>query len=809
MTTKIHDFATSGNEIEEIPVAISLDIIRLFSEGLYKSPHKAVEELVSNSYDAGASDVHILLPDTGDGGAPTSPLWVIDDGHGMDVDGFHQLWKVADSAKADAPPTSGRLPIGQFGIGKLAAYVLAWHLIHVSRVGERYLLTVMDFNRVRGRQADDPRPASVSLREVQEPTARKLLADIKTRDAEAWDLLFGTTEQGRSWTVAGLTEFRDLYQQLLPGTLRWVLSTGLPLKSDFSIFLDGQRVVSSKERLKPLKSVNIDERLRGIGDIRGTASIYERPLTRGKSAAMGRSHGFFIRVRERVINLEDELFGVSQPNHAAWARFALELWAEGLRDHLLSSREGVRDTEAVRELRKFLLKVFNQCRTAFEGTQPKDLDIHMLLSDEPSRHILDPLSRGVRSAVEDGVESFYIAAPTDVDDDDVSIWLDGFDREIEEKPFDEPLFSRRGAQSAAVRYDPTTRSIAINLEHPFIDKLTNGGRNRTPAKLFGASEVLLEGGLQGHGVGRRVVAEFLWERDRVLRLMAGEAPPTAVEAIRFLEVANQDKDALERATGAAFLVLGFEYEPRGGSKPGADGVLFARLGQHGGSAETHRDYKVVYDAKQTGDPPVSADKIDPASLDDFRTHEGAVFGFFVAAEYAGEANRQSKLNRKIVPESEPDRYHRLTVITIGHLDRLIRLHLQHGLTLTDVREMFEKCRTAGQVDKWIEDTKRQLAEQDIPLAVLIRELEGLKDDALAVPNVKAARMSNESLKPFPPSRLTARLRAVETIIGDRWLRVDKSGDVVMHQTAEEILSELDRQIGVLDLPTGTADEEAG
>lgn len=43
----------TGEAIEDIPVHVSYEIIRLFSEGLYQSPHKAVEELVSNGYDAG------------------------------------------------------------------------------------------------------------------------------------------------------------------------------------------------------------------------------------------------------------------------------------------------------------------------------------------------------------------------------------------------------------------------------------------------------------------------------------------------------------------------------------------------------------------------------------------------------------------------------------------------------------------------------------------------------------------------------------------------------------------------------------
>src|SRR3954471_9332774 len=80
-----------------IPVHISYEIIRLFSEGLYQSPHKAIEELVSNSYDAAASSVHILLPREPETPDELPPLWVVDNGTGMGASGFGQLWRVADS----------------------------------------------------------------------------------------------------------------------------------------------------------------------------------------------------------------------------------------------------------------------------------------------------------------------------------------------------------------------------------------------------------------------------------------------------------------------------------------------------------------------------------------------------------------------------------------------------------------------------------------------------------------------------------------------------------------------------------------
>ena len=57
-----NDFYNIGPKQSDIEVRISYRIIQLFSEGLYSSPNKAIEELVSNSFDAGASNVHVILP---------------------------------------------------------------------------------------------------------------------------------------------------------------------------------------------------------------------------------------------------------------------------------------------------------------------------------------------------------------------------------------------------------------------------------------------------------------------------------------------------------------------------------------------------------------------------------------------------------------------------------------------------------------------------------------------------------------------------------------------------------------------------
>src|SRR5271168_3336560 len=116
-------YSAAGSEKEKIDVRLSYRIVRLFSEGLYASPNKAIEELVANSFDAGALRVQVMysanLHDQG------ATIVVVDDGEGMGIPGLKQHWLIGISNKRRL----GTLPrdrqqIGQFGIGKLATYVL-------------------------------------------------------------------------------------------------------------------------------------------------------------------------------------------------------------------------------------------------------------------------------------------------------------------------------------------------------------------------------------------------------------------------------------------------------------------------------------------------------------------------------------------------------------------------------------------------------------------------------------------------------------------------------------------------------------
>src|SRR6266566_8312393 len=90
-------YSTAGIEKDKIDVRLSYRIVRLFSEGLYASSNKAVEELVANSFDAGALRVGLFIsPNLHDQDAT---IVVIDDGEGMDAEGLKQHWLIGISNK--------------------------------------------------------------------------------------------------------------------------------------------------------------------------------------------------------------------------------------------------------------------------------------------------------------------------------------------------------------------------------------------------------------------------------------------------------------------------------------------------------------------------------------------------------------------------------------------------------------------------------------------------------------------------------------------------------------------------------------
>jgi hypothetical protein len=189
---------TIGTKIDDIPVEISYKIIELFSAGLYSSPNKAFEELVSNSYDAGASKVSVFVPL--DKTLQDSVLWVCDNGVAMDKAGLKQFWKIGDSNKRINENTQ-RLIIGKFGIGKLATYILTNKLTLVCKASDgKYYAVTMNYTNIN---ENSQQGIKLDERELTLDEVKTVLNPIISQSGQgllSFDLWGDKAE--KTWTMA-------------------------------------------------------------------------------------------------------------------------------------------------------------------------------------------------------------------------------------------------------------------------------------------------------------------------------------------------------------------------------------------------------------------------------------------------------------------------------------------------------------------------------------------------------------------------------------------------------------------------------
>ena len=308
-------FSTIGTSKSTIDVRLSYKIVDLFSEGLYASPNKAIEELVANAFDAGAHRVQVLLSSNLHDQAAS--IVVVDDGEGMDEGGLRQHWLIGISNKRHLGVLPrNRQQIGKFGIGKLATYVLAARLTHISRSGGKYYSTSMDYTAIDSRvekEVEPKTPIKIPLRELTEAEAKKALKPWTDTAAfkASGTVLFGTGAPP-AWTVTIMSSLKPKVHELKPGLLEWVLRTALPLRPDFSIWLNGKKLVPSKQGkgllkrwvlgkdlidLPKVKDITASEdpnvpvasehhfslEVPGLGRVTGYAEAYKDLLTTGKA----------------------------------------------------------------------------------------------------------------------------------------------------------------------------------------------------------------------------------------------------------------------------------------------------------------------------------------------------------------------------------------------------------------------------------------------------------------------------------------------------------------------------------------------
>lgn len=117
---------TSVSKTDSYPIRARSHLLRLLGDELIGDDRLAVFELVKNGYDADATEVNVIL-DVERGS--NSTIVVHDNGHGMSLDDIKSKWLelATDSKRRNQSKRTAkfsRLPLGEKGVGRLAAFKL-------------------------------------------------------------------------------------------------------------------------------------------------------------------------------------------------------------------------------------------------------------------------------------------------------------------------------------------------------------------------------------------------------------------------------------------------------------------------------------------------------------------------------------------------------------------------------------------------------------------------------------------------------------------------------------------------------------
>ncbi|MBA3534852.1 MAG: ATP-binding protein, partial [Ardenticatenales bacterium] len=686
----------------------------------YQSPSKAIEELVVNSYDADAAECRVFVPSPGD---PRRRFVVVyDDGEGMDYEGLVNLWHIGRSSKRprEVARHLKRKQIGKFGIGKLATYTIANQVTYVTRTDESILCVTLDFRHFATSATGANDAVALSVRRIGD--WQSFARDGRFRhvcEAAQIDMEELFKEEPCSWTLALLEDLKPKAQSIRLGRLGWVLSTAMPLQEDFRLFLNGKEIASHKESYETIVTFcvgdlprrRIEALQRSTGEhwwlqgealfsdsfpsgVSGFVLVTQQALHAGKSADLGRSHGFFIRVRDRLINQDDAFFGMTPLSYQTFNRFRAELQVDDLDTVLTAPREGGEECELKSKLECLLAELFYEARDQYEGYL-REIDSAELRKKEEKRNFVNPrlvehsvadVLAAQRQIVRQGAEAdegwFYLELDPDMD-------LRPLIRTLYQQPRSRYryIYVQQGAAGRLVSFNPSTSTFTLNADHQFVRAHADDGRAKVLLEDLVTAEALLEVYLREHHVPAHTVGEVLERRDALLRSLAQDHP-FSLESISsaLLDAAANEHD-LEVALVTSARALGFVAKQiSGDGEP--DGI--ARFTDYPSGEK-----KITLEAKSSKSVP-SLSSIDFAGLREHTQRHHADGCLLIAPSYPGSTRGEDSA------AATRARDLRISCWTVEQLARVVAAAETRHLTARRVLDIVLNYFSPDQVSEAIE-----------------------------------------------------------------------------------------------------------
>jgi hypothetical protein len=734
-----------STEDREISVTLSNELVHILSEQMYQSPIKAIEELVVNAWDADAENCRLFIP------LPPSsdPAAVIfDDGEGMDPDGLEDLWHIGHSRKRLGDEMSRRLRrkhIGKFGIGKLATYAIADTVTYVTRAGGDVYAVTMKFDDFKvNPSGGSPVPLKINRLSVGDMLASPAIEQV----FEKVGLTREQIEDLESWTLVVLENLKPKMGTIRNRDLNWVLSTAMPYKADFRLTLNGNEIQSHKAEMSTVVTFAVSDlpttrveaiekeltgnwRIEGdalVGDsfpsgIRGDVVVTTSSLYTGKSNDLARSHGFFVKVRERLVDESDPLFGIEPLSYSVWNRFRADLVADDLDQVVTAPRERFEESEIVKDFQRVLREIFYEARARHEAKIKEDVEAEKKAKTEDNRDYVSPtfVEHPIADALLAGTDS-------DGSDADESWFYLRFDEGVDERELAARLYEpgrarytyadfENGRSGRLVSFDPDTSTFYVNVDHPVVQAHSEPDARPLLEDLV-TSEALLEVYLRETGMPPNLIGEVLERRDSLLRSLAADRLFSLAAIAGLLRESFDDERDLEVNLVIAARALGFVAKHlSGASNP--DGV--AKFSEYPGG-----ERKITLEAKSSEDVP-SLGAIDFAGLaQHVKDEDGATGCLLIAPDYPG-GTRGDQAQAALRAQTQ-----KISCWTVEQLARVIEAAEQRHISAADVLDIvltaFSPDQVTTEVEKLLDEDSRTPRELYQAVIDALRELEGRVPD---------------------------------------------------------------------------------
>lgn len=826
MTTEaplFDDLASISNEAGTITLRLSHELISLLSDQLYQSPAKALEELVVNSFDADALECRIYIPDLGN--TDEQFIVVYDDGVGMNLEGLTNLWHVGDSPKKIGRISDrfSRRQIGKFGIGKLATYTIAKKLTYITHSNEETLSVSIDYEQLKSSPEGAEHPLQLPVKRIDLAKLAETRTFKRICNYTQISIQKLLSSEQKSWTIALLEDLKPKSKQLKFGRVRWVLQTAMPLTDEFAVYLNGDRVISSKENLDRVVSFDVSDlpvkRLQSLTASSGTAweskgGVLISPLfpsgitghayvTRksllGKSEDLARNNGFFVKVRSRLVNQHDAAFGIHAISSLeTMNRFRAEINADDLDQYLTATRENIEDTLVKDIFQKVLLEIYREARSRYEAQLEKTTKQDANKS-ETERNFVNTWM--VEYPVAD-VLSTHSNINIGADADDAWFYLDIDEKsdttELARKLYKEieqgnrPQrykyeYSEFGPNERMVKFDPASGIFRINEAHAFVRAHSDEGRARSLLEDMLTSEALLEVYLRSSSIPASVVGETLERRDELLRSLAQDHPYSLKLLATNLREAKADERDLEFSLVAAARALGFVAKHVSG--PGEpDGI--ARLIRY-----PNDDQTIVLEAKSSGNVP-SLSAIDFAGIAEHVERNRAHGCLLLAPEYPGQTQDDNAAGFRA-------KQLRISCWRVDDFAQVVELAEARHLTAEDILKIVLNSFDPESVKKAVDELLAAPTWERVSLyrAVIsaLRQLEGRLKDRQRTVDMVAAEVSR--LPDFLSVETEDIYSAVRDISGSSKNALLLKGDIIILNVS---IDELERRISGIIHDAGVA-----